>query len=213
LKKVKEIGFYLLIAALFVALVGLVFSTDETEVKIYSELVKDINAGSVKKIEIVENKAYVLYKDNKREEVEIPGYAVLRMDVGNTLSEKVQSGEIEIDTRSPAVLPWWLSLLSPLAILAVMILFWSFFMKQSGGGGKAMNFGKSRAKVAGEEGKRVTFKDVAGVDEEKEDLSEIVEYLKDSQKFVDIGARIPKGVLLMGPPGTGKTLLAKAVAG
>jgi len=213
LKKVKEIGFYLLIAALFVALVGLVFSTDETEVKIYSELVKDINAGSVKKIEIVENKAYVLYKDNKRAEVEIPGYAVLRMDVGNTLSEKVQSGEIEIDTRSPAVLPWWLSLLSPLAILAVMILFWSFFMKQSGGGGKAMNFGKSRAKVAGEEGKRVTFKDVAGVDEEKEDLSEIVEYLKDSQKFVDIGARIPKGVLLMGPPGTGKTLLAKAVAG
>ncbi len=212
MKKVKEIGFYLLIAALFISLVGLVFTTGETEAKTYTDLVKDINAGEVKIIEIVENVAYVLYNDNKKAEVVIPGYEFLNKETG--LSDKMMTGEISVDFKNPAAMPWWLSLISPLVIFIVLALFWSFFMKQSqGGGGKIMNFGKSRAKMAGNDTKKITFKDVAGVDEEKEDLAEIVEYLKDSKRFADIGARVPKGVLLVGPPGTGKTLLAKAVAG
>ena len=214
LKKIKEFGFYVLILALFAGLIGLVVSTDETDKKVYSDLIREINNGEVKELQIVEEKAYVLYNDNKKAEVEIPGYYVLREDVGNAIQEKIMNGELEVDTRTPATIPWWLSLLSPLAITIVLILFWSYFMNKSqGGGGKIMNFGRSRAKVAGTENKKITFKDVAGVDEEKEDLAEIVEFLKDSKKFTDIGARVPKGVLLVGPPGTGKTLLAKAVAG
>lgn len=213
MKKIKEFVFYMLIIAIFVGLLGLVFSTNESEKKIYSDLIREINNGEVKKLEIVEEKAYVLYNDNKKAEVEIPGYYVLREDIGDKLLEKITNDEIEVDTKTPATIPWWLSLLSPLAITLVLILFWSYFMNRSQGGGKMMSFGRSRAKVAGNENKKITFNDVAGVDEEKEDLAEIVEFLKDSKKFTDIGARVPKGVLLVGPPGTGKTLLAKAIAG
>ncbi len=213
MKKIKEIAFYLLIAALFISLIGLVFTTGETEKKYYSDLLKEIKAGDVKHIDVVENIAYVLYNDNKKAEVEIPGYDTMSRELGSVLTEKIDSGELTVDTQTPAAMPWWLSLLSPLVIFIVLGIFWSLMMNKSQGGGKIMNFGKSRAKVAGSDAKKITFKDVAGVEEEKEDLAEIVEFLKDSKRFTDIGARVPKGVLLVGPPGTGKTLLAKAVAG
>ena len=111
--------------------------------------------------------------------------------------------------------PWWLSLISPLILIVLFVLFWVFFMQQAqgGGGSKVMSFGKSRARLMGDEEKKKTFEDVAGSEEEKEELEEIVEFLKQPSKFIEVGARIPKGVLLVGPPGTGKTLLAKAVAG
>lgn len=112
--------------------------------------------------------------------------------------------------------PWWLSILPYVLLIGAMVFFWFYMMNQASGGaggGKVMSFGKARVKQVADEKKKTTFADVAGADEEKEELREIVEFLKDPHKFNELGARIPKGVLLVGPPGTGKTLLAKAVAG
>ncbi|MBR2743432.1 MAG: ATP-dependent zinc metalloprotease FtsH [Clostridia bacterium] len=109
---------------------------------------------------------------------------------------------------------WWMSMIPYAVFMVIIIVFWFFMMNQSqGGGGKVMSFGKSKAKLAVDNKKKVTFNDVAGADEEKEELKEVVDFLKDSHKFTELGARIPKGVLLVGPPGTGKTLIAKAVSG
>jgi len=119
------------------------------------------------------------------------------------------------DIEKKSTPPWWLEMLPMIAMVVLMVFFWIFFVQQSqGGGNRVMSFGKSRARLANEDSKmRVRFTDVAGADEEKEELKEIVEFLKEPKKYVELGARIPKGVLLVGPPGTGKTLLAKAVAG
>ena len=121
----------------------------------------------------------------------------------------------DVNYPQEARVPWWLNILPTLVIVALLVLFWVFFIQQSqgGGGNRVMSFGKSRARMASEDKIKVKFDDVAGADEEKEDLMEIVEFLKEPRKFVELGARIPKGVLLVGPPGTGKTLLAKAVSG
>ena len=212
-KRIKEIAFYLLLASIFIAIITLTMP-EKTEVIPYSQLISDVRAGKVKEISVLENTATVLYRDtDKVAEVSIPGYAVLRMDIEPVINEQVSTGQLKIDIEKPAEMPWWLSFLPTFFIIATIIIFWSIFMRQSQGGGKIMNFGKSRAKSVNGENVSVTFNDVAGVDEEKEDLAEIVDFLKDPKKFTDIGARVPKGVLLVGPPGTGKTLLAKAVAG
>ena len=211
-KHIKEIAFYLLLISVFVAIVALTMP-EKTDVKIYSELVADIRAGLVKELVIVENTAVVTYNDDKVAEVSIPNYLTLRQDIDPVILEQITAGTIKVDTRKPAEIPWWISFLPTLLIIGAIVIFWTIFLRQSQGGGKIMNFGKSRAKAVNGENVSVTFKDVAGVDEEKEDLAEIVEFLKEPQKFTDIGARVPKGVLLVGPPGTGKTLLAKAVAG
>ncbi|MCL2661714.1 MAG: ATP-dependent zinc metalloprotease FtsH [Oscillospiraceae bacterium] len=112
-------------------------------------------------------------------------------------------------------IPWWVSLLPYIFLIAIFFFIWNSMMNRSGIGGDkgAMRFGKARTRVAGDDKKKVTFADVAGAEEEKEELAEIVDFLKGPQKYITIGARIPKGVLLVGPPGTGKTLIAKAVAG
>ncbi|MEW8955104.1 ATP-dependent zinc metalloprotease FtsH [Clostridium sp.] len=116
----------------------------------------------------------------------------------------------------PTQLPGWINIIPTVILIIMLFAFWFLFMQQSQGGGGSrgvMNFGKSKAKLATPDKRKVTFKDVAGADEEKQELSEIVDFLKNSKKYTDLGARIPKGVLLVGPPGTGKTLLAKAIAG
>ena len=119
--------------------------------------------------------------------------------------------------EEPTTLPGWISIIPTVILIVMLFGLWFMFMQQAQGGGGGnrgvMNFGKSKAKMAAPDSRKVTFNDVAGADEEKEELAEIVDFLKNSKKYIDVGARIPKGVLLVGPPGTGKTLLAKAIAG
>ena len=120
----------------------------------------------------------------------------------------------EVDYRAPVTVPWWYDFLPYLIMLIIMAVIWFVMIRsQAGGGGKVMNFGKSRARMQDPTKNKITFADVAGADEEKEELQEMVDFLKNPRNYTELGARIPKGVLLVGPPGTGKTLLAKAVAG
>ena len=120
----------------------------------------------------------------------------------------------ELEYRTPVVVPWWYDFLPYLIMLIIMAVIWFVMIRsQAGGGGKVMNFGKSRARMQDPSKNKITFADVAGADEEKEELQEMVDFLKNPRNYTELGARIPKGVLLVGPPGTGKTLLAKAVAG
>ena len=137
-------------------------------------------------------------------------------DMKPYITEQMESGKnFDFNYARGFELPWWASIFPWLLIIVAMVIVWGAMMNRSGVGGDkgAMRFGKARTRIVGEEKKKVTFKDVAGIDEEKEELSEIVDFLKGPQKYVALGARIPKGVLLVGPPGTGKTLIARAVAG
>ena len=186
---------------------------------LYSDLVKDISAGKIERLEISDTKAQATYRekveDGKPKIIvyDIPSKELLYAQTGDEMDKQIDSGSLTVTYPEASSAYAWLSLLSPFFIIIVIAIFWSFMMKNAGGGTGAMNFGKIKTKAAVPENKRVTFADVAGVEEEKEELTEIVEFLKNPKKYTDLGARIPKGVLLVGPPGTGKTLLAKAVAG
>ena len=179
----------------------------------YSELINRINNAEVQEIELSADggKAYVLLKDSSiSKEVNIPSIDSFMEYV----QARLETGEITLTEKSQSIFITILSLFSPFAILIIFLIFWLLIMNNGQSGNKTMSFGKSRARLMQTADKnRITFEDVAGVDEEKEELQEIVEFLKSPKKFTDMGARIPKGVLLVGQPGTGKTLLAKAVAG
>ena len=210
---IKTLAMWLII--IVIAIVVITSILDNTANKLaYSELIAKIEAGDVKEIEIDSDgtKAEVLLKsESTKKEVNIPSVDSL-MD---NLEDSMKTDSIKVTEKSKSIIMVALGLLTPFGILAIFVVFWFLFMNNSqNGGNKTMTFGKSKAKMINPQDKaRVTFKDVAGVDEEKEELEEIVEFLKNPRKFTDMGARIPKGVLLVGQPGTGKTLLAKAVAG
>jgi len=179
---------------------------------IYSELIQDIKAKKVSKITLTSYEVSGEYKDGKKfEGIYVPSPDVFLEQI----KEELESGVVEVETKVPPQVPWWLTTLLPMFIfVGLLIFFWIFMMQQTqGGGSKVMSFSKSRAKTLQDLKKRVTFNDVAGADEEKEELKEVIDFLKSPRKYVELGARIPKGILLVGPPGTGKTLLAKAVAG
>lgn len=186
---------------------------------LYSDLVKDISAGKIERLEISDTKAQATYREKAEDGkpkiivYDIPSKELLYAQTGDEMDKQIESGRLTVTYPEASSAYAWLLLLSPFIIIIVIAIFWSFMMKNAGGGAGAMNFGKIKTKVAVPENKKVTFADVAGVEEEKEELTEIVEFLKNPKKYTDLGARIPKGVLLIGPPGTGKTLLAKAVAG
>ncbi len=209
----KTIGMWLIIGIICIILISAIMERAETKMS-YDELVVAINNEKVEsiKLEADGNKAYVMLKNNNIEkEVNIPSIDAFMAEISDDLANQ----SFTFEEKSQSIWITILGLLSPFAIIIAFFVFWLLLSSNGqGGGNKTMSFGKSRARVVGgaEKGK-ITFKDVAGVDEEKEELQEIVEFLKAPKKFTDMGARIPKGVLLVGHPGTGKTLLAKAVAG
>ncbi len=210
---IKTLAMWLIITIIFIVLITSIMDNSSNKLA-YSELVSKIETGDVKEIEISSDgtKAEVTLKnENNPKEVNIPSIDSL-MD---TLQDSMKTESVKVTEKSEPIFMIILSLLTPFGILIIFLLFWFFLMSSNqNGGNKTMTFGKSKARILNPQDKaRITFKDVAGVDEEKEELEEIVEFLKNPKKFTDMGARIPKGVLLVGPPGTGKTLLAKAVAG
>ena len=213
---IKTLAMWLIIFIIFIVLISSIIDNSENKLA-YSELLTKIEAGEVKEIEISadNSKANVKLKNqNVTKEVNIPSIENLM----NVLEESMKAGTIKVTEKSESIFMAFLTLLTPFGILIIFFIFWFLFMNSSTQGGvgsnKTMSFGKSRAKMLNPTDKnKITFDDVAGVDEEKEELEEIVEFLKNTKKFTDMGARIPKGVLLVGQPGTGKTLLAKAVAG
>jgi len=212
LKYFKNISFYIVLFVMLLAFLVIVQSRPVEKEQKYSQLISDIHNGKVQEIILEDNKATVKYKEEGQRDqfVYIPDVEVFM----NEINDLIREGELEFRSKVPYSPPWWISILPTLVIIVVFVLFWVFFLQQSqGGGSRVMSFGKSRAKMTIDDKRKVTFNDVAGADEEKEELREIVEFLKNSKKFLELGARIPKGVLLVGPPGTGKTLLAKAVSG
>ncbi len=212
----KGLGIYLLMVAVIIAVFSLTSKPAEKDNSIYSDLIIKIQQGQVNEISITDNIANAKLNDGTTMEVEIPGYYTLKEDAGAAMQDQISEGKLKVETPLPYSPPWWLTLLPSIGLLIIMLVFWFGFMRQAGGGGSTggmMNFGKSKAKIATEGKTNKTFDDVAGADEEKAELAEIVDFLKTPDKFRRLGARIPKGVLLVGPPGTGKTLLAKAVAG
>ena len=210
---IKTIAIWFVIGLIFVILISSILNNSERKLA-YSELISKISTNEVENIEIDysrESATVKLKNDDIKKEVNIPSMDNLM----EALNEPMKNGIVTVKENSESIFMIILSLLTPFGILIIFFIFWFILMNRTqGGGSKSMSFGKSKAKLVNETEKhRVTFDDVAGVDEEKEELQEIVEFLKNPKKFTEMGARIPKGVLLVGHPGTGKTLLAKAVAG
>ena len=212
---IKTLAMWLIIGIIFIVLLTSILDNSSSKLA-YSDLIEKIESGEVSEIEISADGASAQVKlksENFEKKVNIPSIDNLM----ENLQESMSTGNIKVTRDSESIWVFILSLLTPFGLLIIFFIFWFLFMsgtQGNGGSGKTMSFGKSRARMMNPADKnKVTFDDVAGVDEEKEELEEIVEFLKNPKKFTDMGARIPKGVLLVGQPGTGKTLLAKAVAG
>ena len=212
---IRGIGFYALLFFIIVAIYAVTSMPDKQTKEIYSDLVLKIQQGEVVELSVVDSVATAKLKDGDVINVEIPGYNTLKNDVGDAMQQQISNGGLKVETPLPYSPPWWLTFLPTIGLLVIFVVFWFMFMQQSGNGGGrgVMNFGKSKARVSMDGKTKKTFDDVAGADEEKDELKEIVDFLKGPERYRQLGARIPKGVLLVGPPGTGKTLLAKAVAG
>jgi len=208
-KFVKNIGFYLILIAISI-LIAQFFMQQSPQVLenfTYTNLLRQVNEGNIKEVTVIGNSKVSGTFENKEFNVDIPPESIPH------LMEQLRNADVEISTKPEPTAPWWMNILGYVLPIGILIVAWIFIMQRmQGGGGKMMSFGKSKAKL-NEKKDGTTFDDVANYEEVKEELKEIVEYLKTPEKFANVGAEVPKGVLLVGPPGTGKTLMAKAVAG
>ena len=211
---IKSLAIWLIIGVILIVVISSIMENSNNKMT-YSELIENIEEGNVSSVQLSAGgqSAKVTLNDNNKtvKQVNIPS-----LDSFVTYAEQyIKNGNLALDEESESIWITILSLITPFGLL-IFLVFWFFMMNPGNnqGGNKTMTFGKSRARMINTaEKNKITFDDVAGVDEEKEELEEIVEFLKNPKKYTDMGARIPKGVLLVGQPGTGKTLLAKAVAG
>ena len=224
--RTRDLGFYVLLIVLLIATIFTMTRGDKEEPMVYSDLVDLFKEEKVKSFvtegtdiilelrtgetdpatgeELTEEKTYSMYS-----------FSVFYEDFHELIQQQYEDGIIEdYDYTEGFTVPWWAGFLPYLLLIGAAMWLWYMMMKQSGGaGGGVAKFSKARTRLGSEEKNKKTFNDVAGCEEEKEELAEIVDFLKDPKAYTAMGARIPKGVLLVGPPGTGKTLLAKAVAG
>ncbi len=215
-----DIGFYIFIVLILVATIYLLSAQNTTYNSIdYSEMRQQFVQENVSYFAIEDNTVYMTLREpyNGNTEVvhELYSVSIFYEDLGELITQQWEEGLLEYNYVPAWDAPWWVSILPYVIIMVIMIIVWYVMMNKasSGGSSGAGRFGKARTRLASEDKRRVTFRDVAGADEEKAELEEIVDFLKAPQKYTALGARIPKGVLLVGPPGTGKTLLARAVAG
>ena len=203
----KNLALWLVITLMMIMLYNLFNQQHVSDVKIsYTDFLGMVEKGQVAEVVIQGQDLFVTDENRNRYKI----YAPPDGDLIKTLRQK----GVSIQAKPPSESPWYMSILVSWFPMIVLIGIWIFFMRQmQSGGGKALSFGKSRARLSSDQSAKVTFADVAGIDEAKEELGEIVEFLREPKKFTRLGGRIPKGVLLMGPPGTGKTLLGRAIAG
>lgn len=203
----KNLALWLVITLMMIMLYNLFNQQHMSDANMsYTEFLTMVDDDRVAEVVIQGQELIVTDSNRRRYKV----YAPQDTDLIKILRQK----GVVIQAKPPAETPWYMSILVSWFPMIVLIGVWIFFMRQmQSGGGKALSFGKSRARLMSDQAEKVTFEDVAGIDEAKEELEEVVDFLKEPKKFTKLGGRIPKGVLLTGPPGTGKTLLARAIAG
>jgi cell division protease FtsH len=208
-KFVKNIGFYLILIAISILVAQFFMQQGPSTMEdfTYTNLLQEVEADNINQVTIIGNQEVTGTINNKNFRVPVPPEAI------PSLMQELRAGDVNIKTEPQPTTPWWINILSYILPVVILIVAWVFIMqKMQGGGSKMMSFGKSKAKL-NESDVKVTFDDVANYDEVKEELQEVIQFLKKPDKFTELGAEVPKGVLMVGPPGTGKTLMAKAVAG
>lgn len=203
----KSLTIWLLIILTMLLLFNIVSTPERLESEIsFSDFLAKVQASQVEEVVIRGNNISGKLKDGTKFKTYSPDYP--------DLVKELQARSVKIIAKPPEQTPWYVNAFYAFGPILLLIMVWIFFMRQMQmGGNRAMSFGKARVRLISDKSVKVTFNDVAGIDEAKHEVQEIIDFLKDPQKFSKLGGKIPKGVLLVGPPGTGKTLLAKAIAG
>ena len=214
-KSFRGLGFYVIVLIILIGTIAVMYNTAGNSGPKYSEILEFFYDEQVDAFILDGDTLQIQLKDGRIVNYLVPDWNLFFNDLNDLIKQQKDAGILTTyDVIAAREIPWWVSMIPYLVMIVIFGLFWYYMINRSdGGAGKAMSFGKARTRLASDEKRKVTFRDVEGADEEKAELQELVEFLKNPRKFAEIGARIPKGVLLVGPPGTGKTLLAKAVAG